>query len=952
MSVNKFKFVSPGVFINEIDQSQIARQPEDIGPVVIGRALKGPMMRPVKVNSLVEFEQLFGLPVAGASNVDVHRQGNLLAPTYGAFAAEAYLKNAGPLTFVRLGGFQSPDATTDGKAGWTTQFSSSAYSTNGGAFGLFVAPIVGTGASAKVTGSATLAAVIYADGATIGLTGDSVVTGTALTNRGGVWVRAVNDSAKSFKVVVDDGTTSETNTINFTDNSKDFLRNVLNTNPTRTNSQVTPAASLKKYWLGQSFEKSISSLSSTDGFAAIIVAFRDTNFEGSRFKKTAQKSSTGWVFAQHKGIPAEFTPRTNEAVVQKLFRLHTLSEDPWVQNNIKISIQDIKLPTSQFSSFGTFSVVIRDITDTDTQPVILERFDQCDLDPTSANYIAKKIGDVSTEWDDSTGRFKELGTYENRSKYIRVEMDLSVAGGSVSSDLLPFGFFGPKKLKTITVNGSANVPAAINGTIGGISSSLSTNFLAVSNSSGIVSNADFTASFKFPDFPTVQTTSSYYVTTPANIYWGMKTTEDASKKFNKEITEFLLAFPSDLPDDNADSSTRTDYSFIFSLDDISGSTTNAVWQEGQRSSSLSATSQITGNSLTGSGTLQDFLNTFNKFTMPLVGGFDGLDVTDKEPFNNTEALLNTKIERTSYALYSVNRAINSVSDPELLDMNALVVPGINNTSVHQKMIATCETRGDSLAIIDLPGDYQSSFESTTAEASRKPLVQSATNYVKYDLATNSSYGCTFFPWVMISDVGSGNKIWVPPSVAALGTFGSTKRFSEVWFAPAGFTRGGLSSNNAAGIPVVQVATKLSSKDRDNLYEANINPIASFPSEGIVIFGQKTLQSTPSALDRINVRRLMNYVKKEISRMASTILFDQNVEVTWSRFLGQVDPFLRDVQARLGLTEYKVVLDKTTTTPELIDRNILYAKIFLKPARAIEFIALDFTITNTGASFSD
>jgi hypothetical protein len=137
-----------------------------------------------------------------------------------------------------------------------------------------------------------------------------------------------------------------------------------------------------------------------------------------------------------------------------------------------------------------------------------------------------------------------------------------------------------------------------------------------------------------------------------------------------------------------------------------------------------------------------------------------------------------------------------------------------------------------------------------------------------------------------------------------------------------------------------------------LYNANINPIAQFPAEGIVIFGQKTLQVTRSALDRINVRRLMIYVKREISRISATLLFDQNVSSTWNRFLGEVNPFLGSIKTRLGLTDFKVVLDETTTTPDLVDRNIMYAKIFLKPARAIEFIALDFVITRSGASFED
>ena len=142
------------------------------------------------------------------------------------------------------------------------------------------------------------------------------------------------------------------------------------------------------------------------------------------------------------------------------------------------------------------------------------------------------------------------------------------------------------------------------------------------------------------------------------------------------------------------------------------------------------------------------------------------------------------------------------------------------------------------------------------------------------------------------------------------------------------------------------------KDRDTLYEARINPIASFPSSGIVVFGQKTLQSTPSALDRINVRRLLIFVKKAVSRICNNLLFEQNVRATWLRFINQVQPVLDEIKTRFGLTDYKIVLDETTTTPDLVDRNIMYAKIFLKPARSIEFIAVDFVITRTGAGFND
>jgi len=221
-----------------------------------------------------------------------------------------------------------------------------------------------------------------------------------------------------------------------------------------------------------------------------------------------------------------------------------------------------------------------------------------------------------------------------------------------------------------------------------------------------------------------------------------------------------------------------------------------------------------------------------------------------------------------------------------------------------------------------------------------------------DRNIDSSYGAAYYPWVQVKDRRSGQVLWCPPSVVALGAMAYSEAVKNVWFAPAGFSRGGLTATGAGGLPVTGVRQHLTSKHRDKLYDVNVNPIASFPAEGIVIFGQKTLQLTQSALDRINVRRLLIFLKKEISRVASTTLFEQNVRETWNGFSSQVDAILDAVKIDFGLTDYKLVLDETTTTPELVDRNIMYAKIFLKPARAIEFIALDFIITSSGASFED
>jgi len=279
------------------------------------------------------------------------------------------------------------------------------------------------------------------------------------------------------------------------------------------------------------------------------------------------------------------------------------------------------------------------------------------------------------------------------------------------------------------------------------------------------------------------------------------------------------------------------------------------------------------------------------------------------------------------------------------------MPGITNTVVTDHLIDVCEERADSLAIIDLESDYIPAHEQAgTTEASRKPDVDKAVQKLK-NRQINSSYAAAYYPFVQIRDSIANQLLFVPPSVVALGTLAYSEAVRDVWFAPAGFTRGGL-SDGKIGFPVLNVKYQLTSQDRDKLYDMGINPIANFPAEGIVVFGQKTLQITESALNRINVRRLLLHIKRETSRIAATTLFEQNVRSTWNAFSAKVETLLNDIKAGEGLMDFKVVLDETTTTPDLIDRNIMYAKVFLKPAHAIEFIALDFMITDTGASFAD
>ena len=409
--------------------------------------------------------------------------------------------------------------------------------------------------------------------------------------------------------------------------------------------------------------------------------------------------------------------------------------------------------------------------------------------------------------------------------------------------------------------------------------------------------------------------------------------------------DLLRALPSDFSQFSTGNYTKR--MFMFTLDDISASAGgNYSYSSGSRATGVSVTART--------GSYKDIVDAgYNRFTVPLFGGFDGLDVTEAEPFNNSRALSDDATASTYAMYYSVKKAIDILADPEFVEMNLVTIPGVTNESLTQHLINVCGDRGDALAIIDPKGGYIPASEDGT-KTEQERISTNHVNEVVRNMqrrALNSSYGCTYYPWVRINDDIGGGSLWTPPSVAAIGTMAFSDKQKAVWFAPAGFNRGGL-SRGAAGFSVTNVRSKLTSKERDDLYETHINPIASFPSEGIVVFGQKTLQVTPSALDRINVRRLMIFVKKQVSRIAANLLFDQNVEATWDRFKTQVDPFLSNIRTSFGLSDFKVVLDESTTTPELVDRNIMYAKIFLKPARSIEYIAIDFNITNTGASFDD
>ena len=274
--------------------------------------------------------------------------------------------------------------------------------------------------------------------------------------------------------------------------------------------------------------------------------------------------------------------------------------------------------------------------------------------------------------------------------------------------------------------------------------------------------------------------------------------------------------------------------------------------------------------------------------------------------------------------------INLLANTDDYRFNVLLTPGLSsqeNATQVTSIISNTENRGDNIYVVDLvPYDVSSTSTVAGAASSR-----------------DTSYAASYWPWVMVTDPDTGDRVWVPASTVIGGVYAKTDAIAEPWFAPAGINRGGLGQ-------VIRAKYKLSQTDRDTLYQGKVNPIATFPGRGVVVYGQKTLQTQASALDRVNVRRLLIAVKSYISQVASTLLFEQNTLATRASFLARVNPYLADVQARQGLYAFQVVMDESNNTAVTIDQNQLNGAIYLQPTKTAEFIYLTFNITPTGATF--
>jgi hypothetical protein len=611
------------------------------------------------------------------------------------------------------------------------------------------------------------------------------------------------------------------------------------------------------------------------------------------------------------------------------------------------------------------------------------------------------------------------GKYPNISSRVRVIVNSDVESGVVPSDALPFGFRGIPALKTTDslTDVSSSALVSKSGRILG-----DTSYRRLEITSGTLDMGNLKSSIVPPIPYRIKatrgpTSTSGFLGYPgtkeiadARYYWGVVTTKipvssstDPASKISNSVlipnegSEFNQAISShskfvgiekldvlvtgsavDEFNDNkftlarvATSQTGTGLAGIFSSSVFSGSADQIMLETAyiRNASPSTLDYTVTDGVLSNRYTLASLVATssilFNrftpyaKFTNIFYGGFDGLDITDRDRYYFRDKAFSgdaggkastgysgplnfsAGTARLNNNVASVNAAVGIMTDPFSTNVNLLAIPGVRDAFVTNNALSLAQSNGSIMYVMDLL-KYDGNGNRLYDDSAAQP--DSGLTSEKFESrAIDNNYGATFFPDVNITDSSNNTVVKVPASVAALGVLGFNDKNAAPWFAPAGFNRGALGF-------VTNVEVRLTQSDRDTLYDARINPIASFPTGGFVIFGQKTLQQARSALDRINVRRLLLELKRGIGNTAQSLIFEPNNAQTRNRLVAGIVPQLALVQSRQGIESFQVICDDTNNTAADVEANRLNCRIVIVPTRTIEFISIDFILTNAGVQF--
>jgi len=1021
-------FRSPGFFEREIDLSARQQAPTGTPAGIIGTAEKGPAFVPVTVGSFADFETKFGTLDPDRSGPYAAREylKNKDAVTYlrvlGAGSNESTTDMTNTTTYgiVKNAGFKvasvAADVANAPYRGSVSFLSAKHYVSASEAVAF---PVFSDNASINTATSPNLVrAVLFFTTASRGVVLDHNQAVTATNVNTSDNLATVSDSS-NFKFVVsssegsvfsnDDGVAGvRVYSASLNPYSNNYIGKILNTDPRKFQE-------LNHYlYLDFAVEDELASVDLGANSIALLSGSSTTNTVGlsDTWRNSFGRFDTRFTTPQ----TTEFISQPYGKVEFDLFHFEALSDGAYANDKVKISIANIRASTDPNYDYGTFEVQVRRFDDTDTNPAILEAFPALTLDPNSEKYIGRIIGDYAARFnfdstDEDERRIVISGKYPNRSAFVRVVINYSIERGEVPADALPFGFRGVPVLKTTnSMTDLGHAALSFDGKTYGQPSSIRT---SVGGASNLTSSIVPPLPFRFKVTRGETNTSPYFTGQPgknervdARLYWGTKfetlpltsSTENAIYNPNSsDMLNPLLAayskFQGILKLDNLVTGSGADafnnnkftlakvafFNTETNLSTLTGSAAehmkDAAYVRNGAPDAVNYT--VNDGTLSGRITLATLVHSssvkFNrftdyaKFTAPMYGGFDGVNLLDKDNLLLTDKASSTDAGGKAAATYtgglgltgtnngamsgagrlnniihSYRTAVDIMTDPMTVSTNLLAIPGIRDTYITDYAAVSNRDYSMAMYLMDIQHYDEDGNRLYTDSAAKRDVRTTVEQFEGRQVDNN--YTATYFPDVYINDEVNNRPVKVPSSVAALGALGYSDKVSYPWFAPAGFNRGAMDF-------VRNSEVRLTSADRDNLYDARINPIANFPNGGYVIFGQKTLQMTKSALDRVNVRRMLLEVKRLVVQVANNLLFEPNNAATRARFIGQVTPILALVQSQAGIEKFKVIMDDTNNTQSDVEQNKLNGRIVLVPTRAVEFISIDFIITNSGVIFA-
>lgn len=1018
-------FKAPGFYDREIDLSTRQVNPFGTPAVVIGTSFKGPAFVPTTMGSFSDFQVKFG---------DL----NLKFPA--SYMMQKWFENRFSATYLRVlgAGANSTDSdisTTQTKgtvknAG--VKISGSAVGSGDNRFQGAVQFLV---AKHAVTGSEVLGFPMFSDNNTFFTTGSStdvyLVRGMIMTaydtrimvmSSSDTFTGVMDDytsldagpaspTYKKFKLVV---SCSQGSTFATTDNiagikvltasldptNSDYVGKVLNSDPDKFETarhlfycDFAVDAEIAMVQTGSNVIAIVSgssNTSTTSGDASLLL--RDAY---GRFDTRYTTPKTTWFISQPFG-QTEYN----------LFYVESLDDGAYANNKIKVSIANLKASSDPKNDYGTFALLVRDFSDTDVEPKILEQYVNLTLDPTSDNYVAKVVGDVKVVYsfdvvNPDDRRLVKMGNNPNRSKYIRVVMNSQVDRKMSPGKALPFGFRGVEILNTN--------PTLTDGLpVGGVSGSLIRLGASGSYSGSVSLNDDRLLAAVLPPLPYRFKVTRGEVSTAAGftgypgpsevvdsrLYWGVKferNTNILNPNVSNEPNALVAALTKFEGIEKLDVLVTGSYTDTFSnnkftlarvclsnvlLSDVTASAVThmketAYIRNGTVNPSDYTVSDTNGTRvslatlLMKSSASADFnrFSDFTKFTTVLYGGWDGFNILDKNANRMNDKASSTEsggganvaylspgfgtnqsgTGKLNSTIFSYQTATSIVTDPIQSQHNLLAIPGIREPFVTDDASVKTRDHALSMFVMDIP--YYDFNDSRIFDGDTGKYIDVENTADTFEgRAIDNNHAIAYFPNVVIDDTTNNRRVTVPASVAAMAALGYNDRVAFPWYAPAGFNRAALSFVNLTQV-------KINQPDRTRLTEVKINPITKFPRESFVIMAQNTLQQAQSSLSSINVKRMVLEVKRLIVEVGNRTLFEKINSQTREELVKQFTAILGSVQTKAGLQKFSVVCDATNNTVEDEAANRMNCQVNLTPVKSVEIIAINFIVLQTGVTFT-